>query len=379
MSGSGRLVLVSFNVTEVSDTGIDVINILPQITGVTGYIGGQVVQSFLEAGYRVRGYNKLQGLVAHFTSTANVHFVSGNLEFVRVDDLVKGEFTDALRDVHAVIHVASPLPGRTGPDETIAAAVEGTLNVLRQAQRLGIKKFVVTGSTSALYDHAPGKPSPALSGLAFTEKDWGAGSREGITAHAAQPFYVYASSKYLAEKAVWEFARAHPELDVSTVLPSFVYGPYSKSFPYPASYAALQGGTNAFPYAILKGKRPPVLAPWVTDVRDVAKAHVRALELASLADGVDVEERRFIVSGGNLTWKEAARYLGQALPTHLASGITDPEELSELSGVPSVLDTSRAREVLGIEFIDPKKTLEECLLSLVSVEEGWATNLSKSE
>jgi len=41
------------------------------------------------------------------------------VETVIVDDLIKGDFTSALQGVDALIHVASPLPGRGSPDYTI--------------------------------------------------------------------------------------------------------------------------------------------------------------------------------------------------------------------------------------------------------------------
>jgi len=34
------------------------------------------------------------------------------VDIVVVEDLAKGDFTDALKDVSAVIHVATPIPGR---------------------------------------------------------------------------------------------------------------------------------------------------------------------------------------------------------------------------------------------------------------------------
>ena len=46
------------------------------------------------------------------------------VEIVVVDDLANGDFTDALRGVSALIHVASPLPGR---DETRALIDVSTL------------------------------------------------------------------------------------------------------------------------------------------------------------------------------------------------------------------------------------------------------------
>ena len=34
------------------------------------------------------------------------------VDIVVIEDLIKGDFTDALKGVSAVIHVATPLPGR---------------------------------------------------------------------------------------------------------------------------------------------------------------------------------------------------------------------------------------------------------------------------
>jgi len=50
-------------------------------------------------------------------SFANVY--EGDVEIVIVDDLIKGDFTSALQDIDALIHVASPSPGRGDPDYTI--------------------------------------------------------------------------------------------------------------------------------------------------------------------------------------------------------------------------------------------------------------------
>lgn len=50
-------------------------------------------------------------------SFSNIY--GGDAEVVVVDDLIRGDFTDALQGVDALIHVASPLPGRGDPDYTI--------------------------------------------------------------------------------------------------------------------------------------------------------------------------------------------------------------------------------------------------------------------
>ena len=41
------------------------------------------------------------------------------VDIVVIEDLVKGDFTDALKGVFAVIHVATPIPGREEPRDTL--------------------------------------------------------------------------------------------------------------------------------------------------------------------------------------------------------------------------------------------------------------------
>jgi len=44
------------------------------------------------------------------------------LEFVEVNDIATGDFTEALKGVDAVIHVACPLPGRKSTEETFTVS-----------------------------------------------------------------------------------------------------------------------------------------------------------------------------------------------------------------------------------------------------------------
>ncbi|KAG6834170.1 hypothetical protein H0H93_011452, partial [Arthromyces matolae] len=197
------------------------------VTGITGFIAGQVANAFLEAGYRVRGTTR--GEKAKLLGdTINVP----GLEFVRVDDVVSDDLSEALKDVYAVIHVASPLPGRASVAETLSVravilsppkkpfdlidhqtAISGTLHVLKETTKAGIKKAVITSSFGALLD--PDLQS-GFAGLTFDHKSWGAASREAAEAKSEDDYYVYVSSKILAEKAVWDYAKEHPELDVAT-------------------------------------------------------------------------------------------------------------------------------------------------------------------
>lgn len=92
------------------------------------------------------------------------------LEFVQIDDVATGDFTDALKGVDVVLHMACPLAGKKGLDETFQVcvllsdpfsssanstlyfqtAIDGTINVVRQAQKAGVKKIVATSSFGAV-------------------------------------------------------------------------------------------------------------------------------------------------------------------------------------------------------------------------------------
>ncbi|KAG6821795.1 hypothetical protein H0H93_007158, partial [Arthromyces matolae] len=57
---------------------------------------------------------------------------------------------------------------------------------------------------------------PGFHGLTFDHKNWGTVSREAARAKADDAYYVYFASKVLAEKAIWDYAAEHPELDIAT-------------------------------------------------------------------------------------------------------------------------------------------------------------------
>ncbi|KAF8154867.1 hypothetical protein B0H34DRAFT_799600 [Crassisporium funariophilum] len=327
------------------------------VTGVTGFIAGHVVEQLLNLGYRVRG--TVRG--AKVQKLRNTVKVPG-LEFFQVDDLATSDMKDALQGIYAVIHIAAPLPGNDSVEGTLSTTIEGTLNVVRQAEAAGIQKIIVTATFGNTLD-----PSlrPGFAGLNLTEEDWGQTSRDEILARADDPYYVYFASKNVAERALWDFGKAHPHLDITTILPGFVFGPYAKLLPLPTSPSGL--GTNSFPYMLVNGGIPPVMPPWIADVRDVAKAHVLALGLPSKSVGV----RRFLVNGSNFTWKQAAKHLKSVRP---GINVALLEKFTELPGKASTLDTTRARKILGLEdFITPEKTMEDATDALLALQRSWSS------
>jgi nucleoside-diphosphate-sugar epimerase len=126
------------------------------VTGGSGFIGLHVVNSLLEAGWRVhttvrslQNEKKAQPL----KSLADKH--PDKLRLFEADLLVADSFTEAMQGCSAVIHVASPflVPERVKNPETelIQPALEGTRNVLESVNKTeSVKRVVLTSSGAHL-------------------------------------------------------------------------------------------------------------------------------------------------------------------------------------------------------------------------------------
>lgn len=79
------------------------------VTGVSGFIGSEIMLAALEAGHRVRGAvrRKEQG-EAFFEAYPGIP--RDDFEFVLVADMTKeGAWVEAIKGVDAVVHAASPV------------------------------------------------------------------------------------------------------------------------------------------------------------------------------------------------------------------------------------------------------------------------------
>ncbi|RPD52972.1 NAD-P-binding protein [Lentinus tigrinus ALCF2SS1-7] len=337
------------------------------VTGASGFIGAHVVVQLLAAGYRVRGTArgaKTDLLKAAFGSYPN-------FEVAPLDDVATGDFTAVLQGVDAIIHLASPLAGRQSAEDGLNTAIQGTLNILQQALKAGVSKVVLTSSWATTLDP---NLMAAYGGVTFTEKDWGKTSKEELLNPELNPVSVYCGSKLLAERAAWDFAREHPELDLATINPPFVYGPPVPGISSGSGIMSL--GTNALIYQLVAGESgrplPLQLPPFYCHVQDVARAHVLALEVPKVPSGKDVEERRFIVAGpGALLNDEAVKILQAERPA-LKDRLPTLENAPALPGPLSTIDTTRAKEVLGLKaYKGAKDTLLETVDALLEVEKTW--------
>jgi nucleoside-diphosphate-sugar epimerase len=184
----------------------------------------------------------------------------------------------------------------------------------------------------------------------------------------ASGFLVYSVSKGLADLAVRDFKRAHPDMDLTTIHPSYVYGPLGSG----QVYASPATGTNRYVYGLISGApdRPvpgynPALSapPLSVDVRDVARAHVLALKVPP-----SDEPKRFVVSPNTFTWKEAIEFLGQARP-ELKGRL--PVITGKEPAVPpsATLDASVTADILGLKnYVKWQDTILDTIDDLLRVE-----------
>lgn len=237
------------------------------LTGGTGYLGAHILNQLLNKGYEVRLTSR------NPEKTKNEEWIkelilkySDKLSFFTADLEEKGSFDEAMIGAKGVIHAASPfkIEGiKDAKKELINPAVNGTENVLNSVDNNGsIEKVVLTSSMASLYGDAI--DIELHDEETFNETHWNTSS-----SIKHQP---YSFSKVSAERAAWSINTNKP-WKLITINPGFILGP---------SLTKRSDSTSIkFMVDMLNGKFKtgvPNLYFAVVDVRDVAAAHVAALE-----------------------------------------------------------------------------------------------------
>lgn len=260
------------------------------VTGATGYIAQHCLLQLLQQGYRVRGTLRNPTREAALRQALRQHVdADDRLELVVADLEADTGWAEATRGCTHLLHTASPVMSSEPKDagELIRPALEGTQRVLSAAAAAGIHRIVLTSSVAAI---SAGYPAEKRT---FTEADW---------SNEAGPIGAYARSKTLAERAAWDFVRQHPEIELSTINPVYVIGPSLDGHFSPSADIVRLQLQRAYPGV-------PRLGFPLVDVRDVASAHVAALNTPAAAG------KRFICHTGFLWMKD----IGQILNDEFAS------------------------------------------------------------
>lgn len=324
------------------------------VTGATGFIATQLIADLLSAGHEVIG--TVRNLNREAELVANLRALGADpagLELRAADLHETDSWSRALSGAQALFHVASPLPltpKRRDPN-LVATAADGTRNVLTGAVSAGIARVVLTSSVAAIgYGH------PKAGNRNFDESHW--------TDESSGPG-SYALSKTRAERVAWEFSREHG-LELSTINPSVVLGPVSKSDP----------GTSANLVGLaIRGKIPaiPPVNFSIVDVRDVSLLHILAMESGRNGE-------RYIANSEELSFADLVATLRAEhprlrlpkieipLPVAKIYANIDPRARAAASelGVPRSYSSVKAREQLGWQPRSAREAILATASSLLS-------------
>ena len=179
------------------------------VTGVAGFIGSQVAGRLIAAGHDVVGIDNVNDYYDVRLKEHRLELLEGpNFELVRGDIENVGLLAD-LFDRHqfsAVLNLAARAGVRysmENPHVYMTTNAMGSLNLMDQMRRTGVKKYVLA-STSSLY---AGQPMPFLESLPVNT-----------------PISPYAASKKSAEAMAYAYHYLY-NLDVTVCRYFTVYGP----------------------------------------------------------------------------------------------------------------------------------------------------------
>jgi len=246
------------------------------VTGATGFVGRNLVRILCAHGWSVRA-------LVPPTERASAA-VDPRAETVEGDITVPDSLRGSMDGVDGVFHLAGLVTSWVqDPTEFTRVNVGGTENVIEEALRAGVTRFVFTSSMS------------------------GIGVRPGEVVREDSPpgrvFGAYEASKAAAERRVTTAVRERG-LPGIVLIPSIILGPGDVR------------NAGQLMLSFCRGEAPGVFAEEtilpVVGVEDVARAHLLAYERGRVGE-------RYIVSSEDRPWGELMRiasdYSGTPLPS----------------------------------------------------------------
>ena len=329
------------------------------LTGISGWIAKHTAIELLNAGYEVLGTIRNNNLVDQTKQTISKYASTEKLSFVELDLLKDDGWNEASKGCRYIFHVASPFPMKVSSnrESLLPVAVDGTLRVLNAGLNAGVEQIIKTSSIVAMF-RKPNRTNP----YTFGENDWSDENWiEGVS--------DYFLSKTKAEKAAWRLMESKGlKNKLTTINPGGVFGDALDK----------KGGTSIeYIRQFMKGKFPgaPKFAVLISDVKDIAKAHVACI------GNNKVGGRRLIVGKEVKKLVELSQLIAEAMPEYKKKLPT--KELPNLIvklisyidssaktmipdlGIMMQTDTSYAEEILGFKFKPAKGCISENAKSVV--------------
>ena len=263
------------------------------ITGITGLVGSFTARYFLKTGFQVAGLKRRNSDLSFIQDIEN-HIIWYEGDILDILALER-----AIENVNYVIHAAAIVSfAPKDRDKMFKTNVEGTINVVNLCLEKNIKKLCFVSSVAAL-----GRKIPNENNVNHVVK-----IDEKVTWEENELNSNYAKTKYLAEMEVW---RGQSEgLNSVIVNPSVILGEadWNKS------------STQLLKYVYDEHKFYPEGNLNYVDVQDIAEC-IFKLTVS------DISSERFILSAGQITYKEffdkvAPKFNKKAPSTLLGKSLT---------------------------------------------------------
>ena len=329
------------------------------LTGVSGWIAKHTAIELLNKGYEVLGTVRNNNLIDQTRQTIGKYAPIEKLSFVELDLLKDEGWNEAAKGCKYIFHIASPFPIKVSSNREVLlpVAVDGTIRVLNAGLNAGVEQIIKTSSIVAMF-RKPNRTNP----YTFGENDWTDENwTEGVN--------DYFLSKTKAEKAAWELMESKGlKNKLTTICPGGVFGDALDK----------KGGTSIeYVRQFMAGKFPgaPKFAVLISDVRDIAKAHVACI------GNTKVGGRRLIVGKEVKKLVELSQLMAEAMPEYakklpkkelpnfmvkLISYIdSSAKTMIPDLGIMMQTDPTYAEKLLGFEFKAAKDCMAENAKSVV--------------
>lgn len=331
------------------------------VVGGSGYVASHVVAKLLDVGYTVRiTVSELpdqQQQLELYTIAADA---SRRLSIHECDLTSAVSLREAVKGCKYIVHCGvSPSSSKIRDVVKVHVdSVSALFDAIRTVGKPTVKRVVFTGSASAVFHSQD--PTPA-SGM-FDETHW---NLKSAAATDPVPF-----AKISFEREAWRLHKM-VGVDLVVILPSIVIGPSLTRETSEAmrTICDLASGSSAFPFA-------PNLYWNFVDVRDVALAHVLAIENADLRD------QRIIVSNSLCNLAQIGQVIKRTHPYLHPPTMPAPMLLTLILGplshvrvkmaflwknlgVKKTLDTSKSRLELGLRMTDMEVTIRDSVDQMV--------------